>query len=130
MIINLIKPKQMFSLTLPKKVKGQYWLSDVDADGLSRELISIEAVKGEWVVKSNKKVAVLDSNNSPVTNTVIKPLSFFNLKVEGSNDRVILFAESIDDSRQVFSKVVVKNADTFSIGRTNDNNFCFHNCNF
>ena len=55
MIVNLIKSKQMFSLTLPNKVKGQYWLSDVDHEGNARELISIEAVNGEWVLKSNKK---------------------------------------------------------------------------
>lgn len=33
MIVNLIKPQQMFSLTLPHKVKGQYWLTDIDANG-------------------------------------------------------------------------------------------------
>ena len=57
MIVNLIKPQQMFCLTLPHKVKGQYWLTDIDANGESRDLISIEAVKGEWVLKSNKKVS-------------------------------------------------------------------------
>lgn len=54
MIVNLIKPQKMFSLTLPHKVKGQYWLTDMDADGEPRKLISIEAVNGEWVAKSNK----------------------------------------------------------------------------
>ena len=33
MIINLIKTKQMFSLTLPHKVKGQYWVTDIDDNG-------------------------------------------------------------------------------------------------
>ena len=81
MIINLIKSKQMFSLTLPHKVKGQYWVTDIDENGLPRELISIEAVKNEWVVKSNKFVSILDAENKPVINTVLKPLSFFNLKI-------------------------------------------------
>ena len=36
MIINLIKSKQMFSLTLPHKVKGQYWVTDIDDNGKSR----------------------------------------------------------------------------------------------
>ena len=127
MIINLIKSKQMFSLTLPHKVKGQYWVTDIDESGSPRELISVEAVKGEWVVKSNKFVSILDAENKPVINTVLKPLSFFNLKVAGSNERVILFSESIDASRQTFKKVVIKNTDSLSIGRTNDNNLCFEN---
>ena len=55
MIVNLIKSRQMFSLTLPNKIKGQYWLTDTDSIGNPRELISIEAVDGTWVLKSNKK---------------------------------------------------------------------------
>ena len=127
MIINLIKSRQMFSLTLPHKVKGQYWVTDVDDTGSPRELISVEAVNGEWVVKSNKFVSILDAENKPVINTVLKPQSFFNLKIADSNERVILFSESIDKSRQTFKKVVIKNADVLSIGRTNDNNVCFEN---
>lgn len=115
MIINLIKFKQMFSLTLPNKVKGQYWVTDIDENGSPRNLISVEAVRGEWVVKSNKFVSILDAENKPVVNTVLKPLSFFNLKIADSKERVILFSESVDDSRQTFKKVVIKNADNGSI---------------
>lgn len=127
MIVNLIKPQQMFSLTLPHKVKGQYWLTDIDANGEPRELISIEAVRGEWIVKSNKTVAILNAENETISNTVLKPLSFFNLRINGSSDRVILFAEKIDASRQTFSKVVVREPTALSIGRTNDNNLCYEN---
>lgn len=47
MIVNLIKPERMFSLTLPAKVKGQYWIKDIDNDGNPRQLISIEPIDGE-----------------------------------------------------------------------------------
>lgn len=49
------------------------------------------------------------------------------MKINGSDDRVILFAENIDESRQTLNKVVVKEATTLSIGRTNDNNLCYEN---
>lgn len=127
MIINLIKSKQMFSLTLPHKVKGQYWVTDIDENGLPRELISVEAVKGEWVVKSNKSVSILNSENKPVENTVLKPANFFNLKIAGTDEVVKLFTESIDSTRQTFKKVVIRNADALHIGRTDDNNICFEN---
>lgn len=127
MIINLIKSKQMFSLTLPHKIKGQYWLSDVDKNGKPRELISVEAVKGDWVLKSNKYVSVLNSQNEPVMNTVLNPQGFFNLKAIDDEDRIILFAESIDNSRQTFRKVFLRNSETFNIGRTDDNSFCYEN---
>ena len=127
MIVNLIKSRQMFSLTLPNKVKGQYWLHDIDREGKMRELISVEAVKGEWVLKSNKRVSVLNADNVPVDNTILFPQGFFNLKIADDNDRVILFAESIGAGRQIFRKIMVRSVDTFSIGRTKDNNFCFDN---
>lgn len=127
MIINLIKPKRMFSLTLPQKVKGQYWVTDSDESGQPRNLISVEAIRGEWVVKSNRFVSVLNANNERVDNTVLKPSGFFNLKIAGSNERVILFAESVDQSRQTFQKVVIRQADVLTIGRNTDNHFCYDN---
>lgn len=71
MIVNLIKPERMFSLTLPGKVKGQYWIKDVDSEGNPRRLISIEAVDGEWVVKSNKTAVVLNADKQPVVSMPI-----------------------------------------------------------
>lgn len=127
MIVNLIKPQQMFSLTLPHKVKGQYWLTDMDANGEVRELISIEAVKDEWVAKSNKNVSILDAENQVIPHTALRALSFFNLRINGSDDRVILFAENIDASRQTLQKVVVKEPVTLTVGRTNDNILCYEN---
>lgn len=127
MVINLIKSKQMFSLTLPHRVKGQYWVTDIDDKGEPRELISVEAVKGEWVLKSNKSVSILNAENQAVANTVLKPSGFFNLRIEGSDERVILFSESMDASRQTFRKYVIRSADVLTIGRTNDNKLCFEN---
>lgn len=127
MIINLIKSKQMFSLTLPNKVKGQYWVTDIDECGKPRDLISIEAINGDWVVKSNKFVSILNSDNQPVDNTILKPSNFFNLKINGVEETVKLFTEKVDASRQTFRKVVIKNDAVLTIGRTEENNICFGN---
>ena len=79
MVVNLIKHDKMFSLTLPEKVKGQYWLSDVDEKGKPRDLISIEAINDVWTLKSNKNVSVLNSNNEAVASAQIQPKSFLTL---------------------------------------------------
>ncbi len=127
MILNLIKAKQIFTLTLPKKIKGQYWMSDEDALGNLRELISVEAIKGKWVLKSNSLVSILNADNEPITDTVLKSQSFFNLKIKNESDRVILFAENIDKSRQEFQKIVVEQEHDFTIGRTANNDFSYEN---
>ena len=127
LIVNLIKTKQMFSLTLPGKVKGQYWLSDIDDAGNHRDLISIEAIDGSWVVKSNKLVTVLDSQNKAVGSAVIQPMSFLSLKYHNSKERIVLFAESVEPTRQTFSKIVMLQPDTLTIGRNGDSTIFFSN---
>ena len=127
MIINLIKSKQMFSLTLPEKVKGQFWVTDVDDLGNARQLISIEAINGHWTLKSNKRVSILDSNGHGDKTVEIHSQSLINLQITGSSDRVIMYADDTDESRLTFRKFVVKSPDVFTIGRTGNNHICFDN---
>lgn len=127
MIVNLIKAKQMFSLTLPEKIKGQYWLSDFDDEGRHRDLISIEAIHGVWTVKSNKYIAVLNAQDQQVEYSEIQPMSFLSLKYYNSDERIILFAEDIEPSRQTFTKIVMLEPGTLTIGRTGNNNMFFAN---
>lgn len=127
MIINLIKSRQMFSLMLPQKIKGQYWLSDIDINGYQRELISVEAINGEWVIKSNNLVSILNSKNEIIDNTVLTYQSFFNLLINNTNERVIIFAEVIDDSRYIFKKIFIRQPTVFNIGRNEDNQICYNN---
>ena len=70
-IINLIKPRQMFGIDLPDKVKGRYWISDTDSRGQQRELVSIEAADGAWVAKSNRSVSLLDGEGQPVRSVAL-----------------------------------------------------------
>ncbi|MBQ8753278.1 MAG: type VII secretion protein EssC, partial [Clostridia bacterium] len=127
MIVNLIKPQQMYSLTLPNKIKGQYWIMDTDDNDRVRELLSVEAADGEWIVKSNKYVTLLDGDNRRVESLALRPQSFINLKLADRDDRVILFAESVDPSRQTFYKIAVRGSATFTVGRTADNHLCYEN---
>lgn len=127
MIVNLIKTKQMFSLTLPEKVKGQYWLNDFDEKGELRQLVSIEAIDGKWWLKSNKKVSILDDRLEPTEKCELSLNSFLNLRIDGSDEKVILFTEPIDETRQTLSKVNVSEGAVFTIGRAEDNNFRYNN---
>ena len=66
MIVTLIKQDRLFTIFLPNKVMGQYWIKDYDQHGKERSLLSIEAVSGQWVARSNKKVIILDSNKNNI----------------------------------------------------------------
>ncbi len=127
MIVNLIKEQRIFSLTLPEKAKGQFWLNDFDEKGSLRQLISIEGVDGKWCVKSNKKVAIFDENGGTVDTSELSANSFLHLRMENADERIILFTEPINETRQTLSKILVSEGAVFTIGRAEDNHFCYTN---
>lgn len=127
MLVSLIKDSQIFSMTLPFKVKGQYWITDLDSNGKARNLISIEAVNESWLVKSNKNVNVLDPDGNAVADAVLKTGSFYCLEINDSDEHALLYAELIDESRQKIKKYVVKDACVLTIGRNQENTICFNN---
>ena len=127
MVVNLIKTDRMFSLTLPEKVKGQFWLNDFDEKGSFRQLVSIEGIDGKWYVKSNKKAVIIGDKNVIVEKNELSVNNFLNLKIDNTNERAIIFTEPIDKTRQILSKLVAKAGSVFTIGRSYDNNFCYAN---
>lgn len=127
MIVNLIKPNQMYSLALPNKVKGQYWLMDLNENSFSSRLIGIEAIDEKWVLKSNAKVRIFDTEGKEQDNWYLSPASFLLLKPVGSDENFILFTEPIDSTRQILTRIIAKEPAIFTIGRAKNNNFCFNN---
>lgn len=127
MIANLIKSKQMFSLTLPSKIKGQYWLTDLDGKGHLRQLASIEAIDGNWHLKGNKRVTVLDAKGESVSDLALTGSCLLNLRIEGSDEKVILYTEETDRTRQTLTKIVVTEPAVFTVGRDEQNHFSYDN---
>lgn len=125
MIINLIKPHQMYSMTLPDKVKGRYWITDEDNRGTGRELLSVEAADGEWIAKSNRDVSILNSDGTPLKSVVLHPHIFLKLQILSTNEQATLYVESDDTENRKFQKLVIKNPGIFTIGRSGGNDFCF-----
>ncbi|MEH7355237.1 FHA domain-containing protein [Neobacillus drentensis] len=84
-------------------------------------------MNGEWILKSNKEVKVIDSSGSPIENTVLSPLSIYNLAAKEQDHKMIVFTEPSTNDRQTFSKfLVVKDMD-ISIGRTKKNDVVLAN---
>lgn len=135
MIVNLIKKEKMYSLYLPEKVKGRYWLEDCDRRGKNRRVISVEGVQGEWILKSNSLVCILDASGEEIPLAKLTAMSFLNLKYlrgAGSEEGEIafLFAEHVDESRSRYRKYVLPASGreaAFLIGRERNNHFFYNN---
>lgn len=128
MILYLIKEDRFYSMILPNKVKGQYWLRDLNNKGDERKLLSIEAVGNEWILKSNKRAMVIDKNGAVVKNTVVHPMSFLNIRIVDEKDKkVTLFAEPISRERGTYNKFLLRQACSLRIGRGESNDIVYDN---
>ena len=127
MIVNLIKIDQMFSLMLPVKANGQYWLRDLDEKNQVRDLVSIEADNEEWYLKANKKIRIYDAERNEIQSVILVPAMFLYLRMAGSDEKIIIFTEEVDKTRQTLTKIIATAPSVFSIGRNSDNNLYFNN---
>jgi DNA segregation ATPase FtsK/SpoIIIE, S-DNA-T family len=125
MIVTLLNKDRMNSITLPEKVRGQYWIHDTKNS--SNPLIGIEGINSEWILKSNKQVKVVDNSGKPIKNTVIKPLSIYNLQIDGEQTKSFVFIEPNTVDRQTFKKFVLTNDMELSIGRSEQNDIVLAN---
>lgn len=127
MTVNLIKDKQMFSLTLPEKVSGRHWIRDTDASGHIRDLIVIEAVQNSWSVRSNRSVNILNDVRRVVRSVWLSSQECYELRMVGTDERMLLFAEPTDDTRRSFRKYHVREHTQLTIGREQDCDIYYNN---
>ena len=125
MIVTTISKSHINSISLPEKIKGQFWLYETLNTGDER-LVNIEGVNDEWIMKSTRQVKILDSHNNSLKNTAIAPQSIYVLgKPDG--EKVFVFTEPITEDRQIFTKYLVKDDVDLSIGRTEQNDVYYPN---
>lgn len=125
MIVTTISKSHINSISLPDKIKGQFWLYETLDTGDER-LVNIEGVNDEWIMKSTRQVKILDSHNTALKNTAIAPQSIYVLgKTDG--EKVFVFTEPITEDRQIFAKYLVKDDVDLTIGRTEQNDVYYSN---
>ena len=125
MIVTTISKDCINTISLPKKVKGQYWLYET-SDDFNEHLVSIEGINDEWILKSTRQVKVLDNRNSPVKTAVMSPLSIYALS-KSNGDKVFVFTEPITEDRQIYTKYSVADDIEITVGRTEQNDICYSN---
>lgn len=125
MIVTTISKWHINCISLPEKIKGQFWLYET-LDAGDQRLVNIEGVNDEWIMKSTRQVKILDSHNNALKNTAISPQSIYVLgKPDG--EKVFVFIEPITEDRQIFTKYLVKDDVDLTIGRTEQNDVYYPN---
>lgn len=125
MIVTAISKSHINSISLPGKIKGQFWLYETSNTGNER-LVNIEGVSDAWIMKSTRQVKILDSHNNALKTTAIAPQSIYVLG-KPNGEKVFVFTEPITEDRQIFTKYLVKDDVDLTIGRTEQNDVCYPN---
>ncbi len=116
MIVRLIKKKNIYNFTLPTKVSGNYWITDNDYFGNTRNLINVEEFNGEWKIKSDFETKIM-SGEQEIESAILKNYSLYFLKVNTDNEYVILYCSpSVEDE---ILKLYVGNQKEILIGTDN-----------
>ena len=127
MIVTLLKQEGMNSISLPERIKGQYWIMNYVSEEIQNPLISIEGINEQWVLKSNKKVQVLDDNGQRVREMIIEAYNLYCLYLQEHDTYEYLFVEPVTEDRKQYTKYLVKAARDIYIGRGQSNQIHFQN---
>ena len=120
MRIILMKNEKLINFFLPLGVTGNYWITDNDKENKKRNLVNIEAVDGQWLLKSNFEVKVFN-NGIEVENIILKSNSFYVLKIV--DETIILYTDYIID--KTYEKLQVVDNSEYFIGKNNNNDIVF-----
>ena len=90
MIVRLIKKTKIYNFTLPNEISGNYWITDNDYLGNTRNLINVEEYEGQWKIKSDFETKIMSGENE-VESAFLKEYSLYFLKINTDNEYVILY---------------------------------------
>lgn len=123
MLVSAISKEEIYQISLPEKVKGQYWL--YSGSNKKEKLASIEGIDGEWILKPYRKYKISDSKKKTVRSTVLTLMQMVVVE-DKDKEKTIVFAEPITEDRQVFKKYIFRNDASITIGRNLDNDISFN----
>lgn len=126
MIVTLMKPDRIFSQTLPEKVKGRYFITDIGPDEKRRQVLSVEGINNKWQLKGDKRVKSLVLDVKDKEDVSLEAQVFYKVKI-GEEDNVFLYAENITNGRQTFKKLIVRDNTEITVGRAGNNTIKIEN---
>lgn len=131
MIITLVGENKIHSIRLPKKVAGQFWITDEDNNFLDNRLIGIDSdtESQTWKITSNRKLQIFDiSTMEKIKVARIRSNEMYYLNMgNGLSQRAFLFAEPYTEDRCRFVKYRVKTEGECKIGSDEENGIVINN---
>ena len=108
---------------MPNKVAGNYWITDNDYLGNTRNLINVEEYNGQWKIKSDFETKIM-SGDKEVESAILRDYGLYFLKINTDNEFVILYCSpSIDED---VLKLKIKDKNEIIIGTDNRSDISYN----
>ena len=96
MKVILMDDTKLVNLILPEEVYGNYWV----VNSAKENLVNIEAVDGNWVLKSNSDMKVF-RNGNPLTDVRIEEEKFYTIKNSFEGKSYVLYVCPVYDENSI-----------------------------
>lgn len=104
MRVSVIKEKKIQNIILNNEFEGNYWVTETDANGIERNLISIESDDGKWRIVSNRNVYYVE-------NGIAKPFVYLE------ENKFYLIKNEVDNNMfYIYCSKVITNYNYYEIG--------------
>lgn len=131
MLATLVSEQRIFSVHLPERCAGKYWITDSDRPMNQNKLLSIEADETErrWKIKSGKGVRLFRGKEyAEIEEIYLQEGELYPLMVgKNADERAFLFAEAFTDDRSTYQKYVFSKNMVINIGKASDNQIVIDN---
>ena len=124
MKIILIKNNRLYHYNLPKDVKDNYWITDIDSFDNLRNLINVEAQDGKWVLTSNYETHILDSERT-YDRVMLVEYQFYTIRNESEKNYYYIYA--IPDIEKSYVSYSILQNGSLLIGRGITNDISYDN---
>lgn len=129
MLVTLQSSGKLVTVSLPERIKGQYWLTNENENGKSENLLEIEGVEGSWRIKSNSSACVCSADGKKTyKHYPLKNYDMCRVALLKTGDSAIVFSEPDTEDRRIYNKFQLRYDSTkLQIGRGEGADICFQN---
>lgn len=125
MIVTLICEDRLYDVLLPEKTRGQFWMEDdsQETTSLKRKIFAIEAINGNWQVRSDKRLKLYENGKEFPSDKIILETGQLYLAVWGKEEvrRGYIFVEDYTEDRCTFKKYQIVSNAIINIGKDETN---------
>lgn len=125
MIISIISKDKIKTVSLPKKVKGQFWFED-PSDIKNKRLVCIEGIEDQWILKSAAQTQIRDQSGEALKSIVLQSMAVYLLEAKG-REGIYVYTEPTTNDRQCYTKFTIQRGTSLSIGRAEGNDIRYKN---